>query len=119
MKKERECILSEKDFCRVIDELEKLDDKIENMNSALSELSEVSYNFSGFLFDSHINLILNLLELITHDVETQWIKYYIYELNYGKKWKKGYITFDGEDIKLKNSKDLYKILIDNIRIKRT
>jgi len=38
--------------------------------------------------------------------------YFVYELEFGEKWKEGVVTdVDGNDIPLKNSSDLYDLLI--------
>jgi hypothetical protein len=53
--------------------------------------------------------ITNILSYLTSD-ESDWIGYYIYELDFGRKWKKGKVTFDNKDIKLKTPNDLWKII---------
>lgn len=42
--------------------------------------------------------------------ENDWIEYYLYELDCGKKWVPGTVTFDDVDIKLSTPEDLYNIL---------
>ena len=41
----------------------------------------------------------------------EWIDYFCFELDFGKKWKEGVITEkDGTDIILKTPEDLYNLL---------
>ena len=53
--------------------------------------------------------IVKLLQHLTSDT-SDWITYYMYELNFGKDYREGTVTFDGINIKLKTPKDLWKIL---------
>lgn len=49
-----------------------------------------------------------------HSPDSRWINdidYYMYELDFGKKWKPGCLTIDNKDISLRNSEDLWNILV--------
>lgn len=64
------------------------------------------------LFD----VILELLEHIFHDEENQWIYYWMYEKDFGKAYKDGDVTDkEGNVIKLKTIRDLYDLLISNLK----
>ena len=45
--------------------------------------------------------------------QSDWIGYWIYDLNFGKKFKKGMVKSEGNNISLKTITDLYKLLVDN------
>ena len=61
--------------------------------------------------------MVDLLEDLTHDSENEWILYYIYDLNFGKKYKDGMITDkDNNNIKMKSIKDLYNFLKKNAEL---
>lgn len=54
--------------------------------------------------------IIGLLEYIMDD-ESEWISYWVYELDCGKRYKDGMITdAEGNNIKLKTITDLWAIL---------
>ena len=55
-----------------------------------------------------IGLVDNILGEKDKD---EWIDYFCFELDFGKKWKEGVITEkDGTDIILKTAEDLYNLL---------
>ena len=70
------------------------------------------YDLHGrsFVDISLVKLMLELLEKLYLDYE-KWIKYWIYDLDFGKNWKPGeLIDFDGSDIKLETMEDLKSFL---------
>lgn len=57
-------------------------------------------------------LFPKMLAELTYD-SSDWISYYIYELNWGESWKEGMVTDkNGKDIPLKTTKDLYNLLLE-------
>lgn len=42
--------------------------------------------------------------------ECDWISYWMWELNFGEKWKPGTVTENGNDIPLKTIDDLWNLL---------
>ena len=55
-----------------------------------------------------MNIINTWKELLKD--ESEWIEYFIYELDFGKDYKKGCVTFEGKNVKLKTFEDLWNIL---------
>jgi hypothetical protein len=53
--------------------------------------------------------LLNLLKSTMKDTY-EWIEYWICELECGKKYRTGSVTYDGKPIKLKTIADLYALL---------
>ena len=89
------------DFKKLLDIEEKIDDS----------LRELSPEFGGFSLGIAIDLIHELLKDVMLDRYDN-ICYYIYELDWGTKWKKDSVT-DGEtgkSIPLKNLNDLYDLI---------
>ena len=39
-----------------------------------------------------------------------WIEYYIWDLDFGRKWKKDSVKVKGKNFKLKNAYDLWDLL---------
>src|SRR6056297_393184 len=62
-------------------------------------------NFTSGVSDS----IIDLLEDYFCDDE-DWIYYWLYELDFGQKWKPGLVQINGSEIKLQTIEDLYGIL---------
>ena len=92
---------------------------------------ETLRRFSGLinkLMDLGVNLIdcepimnmeadfVNLLEDAMGDSETNWISYWIYELDFGANYTDGAVITPptNEHIPLKTSEDLYNLLIGNM-----
>lgn len=56
--------------------------------------------------------LINILKLATNDTEKHsTIEDFIYELDFGKQWKKGFLYFNGKDIPLASIDDLWKALV--------
>ena len=52
--------------------------------------------------------LIKILKAETDD--TDWIEYFIYELDFGEKYEDGSITENGKNIKLKTPEDLWELL---------
>jgi hypothetical protein len=61
------------------------------------------------LYDVLFDVILNLLE-IHFDDNDYWISYWVFDLDFGKKYKKGKVVVNEREIKLESIEDLYKVL---------
>ncbi len=102
--------ITKENFCALVDDIERYYRFLEK----LEEVSQI--DFINTPFYSFINQVSNfLVELFfLHSLDSRWINdidYYMYELDFGKKWKPGCLTIDDKDIPLRNSEDLWNILI--------
>lgn len=68
----------------------------------------------GFIPDD--DLPLDILREIFKD-DDDWIRYWVYDLEFGSRWVKGMITVDGVEISLRTVRDLYNFLVLNMHIK--
>lgn len=100
-------MLSKQDFIKTMIELKKLDEDIRDVDLALKKLDP---DFGGFYISRCTTLIVDCLKSAMNDKD-DWISYYIYELEWGNKWKKGTVTDNKKDIKLKTLDDLYNYII--------
>ena len=58
---------------------------------------------------------MNLLKTAFNDNhKDSWIDYFIWELDFGKKYKSGCITDKGKDVDISDSGKLYDFLINQI-----
>ena len=59
---------------------------------------------------------INILEDACGDSTTDWISYWLYELDRGAGWEPGCVTDDnGNEIKLETLDDLYELLVENMK----
>ena len=68
----------------------------------------------GFIPDD--SLPIDILRDVFEDDE-DWIGYWLYELEFGVKWRPGTVTIDDVDIPLGSVKDLYNFLVKNMEEK--
>lgn len=99
-----------KQFCELLKAMEDIDKK---QNKICSVLEETCDDSSLFLPSMNGKIISYLTECF-HD-KSEWIWYFIYDLNYGKDWTPGTITLSGKDCRLNTYDDLYDLLIENIK----
>ncbi|KFZ25793.1 MAG: hypothetical protein KQ78_01998 [Candidatus Izimaplasma bacterium HR2] len=85
---------------------------IKNYSESDSKLDDIlkSESFITYSYDA-ISAITKLLEHIMNDSETQWINYWLWELDFGKENYRMKIEENGVEIPLTTIRDLYNILI--------
>ena len=59
--------------------------------------------------------IVTLLEVIMKDKENDGTGYFCWELNFGRRYKPGMITDGDKDIPLATTRDLYNLLLENMK----
>jgi hypothetical protein len=95
-------------FTKLMVEFKKLQDDEHAVHDAMQKLSP---DFGGFYLSRYSELFTRMIKMLTGDGDADWIGYYIYELEWGKKYHKGCITDNKKkDIPLKTIKDLYNII---------
>ena len=101
-------MLSKEEFVKAINEVENVCRYQEGLNNFFRK-----NNVDGYIFQPDCtSTVISLLHTIagTKDKD-EWIDYFCFELDFGKKWKEGVITEkDGTDIILKTAEDLYNLL---------
>ena len=101
---------------------EQFEDYILFIKSAQEEEDKLNSLFRECFDDSSFyphtryeTKLIKLLEYIMEDEDTGWISYFIYELNFGEKWKEGFVVdkvFGKEvDIPMKTIRNLYDYLL--------
>lgn len=104
-------ILSRDDFCRTIYELKRNDEFIDKLNDLFSEFKRDDAVYCTGLEST----IVSLLETMFDDNQTNWISYWLWELNFGNDYKEGDVTeHDGTIIPLRTAEELYDFLIKNM-----
>ena len=100
-------MLSKELFVKTINELKDFDEVSNKVSNYLKKYF-LDFNITPLFFEE---LIVELLENSMND-KYEWISYYIYELDYGKSFKMGYVTEeDGTEIDISTPEKLYDFLI--------
>lgn len=110
------CVLSEQEFVDVMNRLRVASDLQQQVNELFRNSRETIENDFGnaaALQISHESTVVFLLKKMLHD-EYEYIDYFVYELDYGRKYKKGMITDEnGQDIDIHTPKLLYDFISNN------
>jgi hypothetical protein len=104
-------VFTKDEFVSALEALQKQYDHDQKCSDAMEVIFPNDF-ISGY--DNHW-LTDKLVELLEYEMNDwgRWINYFIYELDFGKKWKPGTITENGKDIPLRNAEELYDILRDD------
>lgn len=96
-------------FIKVVNQIEELNNEQEEFNSILHKIDN---EFGGGLIhNKSIDFLTNLLKELINDTN-DWISYYMWEIDFGKKYYDGCVTeSDGTNISLRNAEDLYNLII--------
>lgn len=101
-------LLKKEQFVEAIKDIENAQRYQEELNNFFRK-----NNVDGYIFQPDCTpTVINLLHTIygVNDKDN-WIDYFCFELDFGKKWKKGLITKkNGTDIVLCSPEDLYDLL---------
>lgn len=103
--------MDKKLFVDTMNEIEKLNQEQEKFNDLLKEIDP---DFGGCLIHNKtISLLEDLLSKLVNDKYGD-IGYYMWELDFGKKYEEGMVTAsDGTPIPLATAADLYELIMDN------
>ena len=103
-------------FCKIIKTLQTANDVQDQVNEIYRnsrENIENDFGNAAALQISHESTVVFLLKKMLHD-EYEYIDYFVYELDYGRKYKKGMITDEnGQDIDIHTPKLLYDFISSN------
>lgn len=103
--------MTKQEFNKILTELQSTNEAANAIDNALRKLSP---DFGGISFGRYENLLVETLELYFKD-KSLWISYFIYELDWGRKYKDGCVTSRGRNIPLKTIDDLYDLLNKNLK----
>lgn len=110
------CILSEKEFVDVMNRLREASDLQEQVDKLFRNSREnIENDFcnAAALQISHENSVVFLLKRLMSD-QYEYIDYFIYELDYGRKYEAGTITDEnGRDIDIHTPELLYDFISNN------
>lgn len=105
-------MITKKEFVEIINRLKKynnLKDKINNLFDDCIDNKEMDFINAGSICIGHESVVVELLENMFN---TDMISYWIYELDYGKEYKDGYVQDGkGNNIDISTVEKLYDYLI--------
>lgn len=105
-------IISKDKFVEIINRLKNynnLQDKINDLFKENIDNKEMDFMNAGSICIGHENVVVYLLERM---FDADMISYFIYELDYGKKYKDGYVQDgEGNNIDISTVEKLYDYLI--------
>lgn len=106
-------MINREEFIKIIDRLKEVDDFVKETNNKARELKDAImsdfFNASS-LSISHEDIVVKLLENIFNG--TDIISWWLYELDYGRKYKRGCIKdCNGKNINVSDAGKLYDYLI--------
>lgn len=103
-------MISKQEFVTAMEQLEALNKKMENVDSAMRELNP---DFCSFYVIDAIDIPISILEEVFNDIEESWLGYFVWEQNWLHDLKLGDITVNGVQIQINNWEDVYDFLIEN------
>ncbi len=101
-------MISKEKFIEYMNELQELNDTYDAINEVAKELEM----FSLYSIEYEA-IILDILKTVFKD-KNDWIGYFIFELDFGRKYEDGMIEFDDIPIPMRNAGELYDVLIENM-----
>ena len=103
--------MSKESFCKVMDNYKSMFNFTDEMNELFDK-----YKMDGNIYPPMCTeTVVDLLEYIFND-KKRWIKYWIFELDFGKDYEDGDVKDEhGEVIPLKTVEDLYDLLVRNMK----
>lgn len=103
-------ILNKTNFCNVINELKRSEEFVDKLNSLFSEFQREDSVYNTGLE----GVVVELLETMFDDNDTNWISYWIWEENFGETYSEG----DGMIVPLRTAEELYDFPIKNMEEKQ-
>lgn len=104
-------MISKDRFVNIMERLEKLDSKMNRVDSALYDLSP---DFGGFHIPDVLEITLDILRDIFDD-QDELIDYFVYELDFLRKFKWGCVRDKNDSpIDLSTWDKIYEFLIENM-----
>lgn len=105
-------MISKEEFVEIINRLKETDDIKNKVNEIFRKSTDsklTGYLEASSLMICHEEIVVKLLEIIFNDYET--ISYWLYELDYGRKYTDGCISDEAGNIDISTPEKLYEYLI--------
>lgn len=108
-------MISKKEFVDIINRLKEVNDFVDNTNDNARKLHDVIvsdfFNASSLMI-SHETIVVQLLKNIFNLQDDDTLTWWLYEKDYGRKFKIGDFTIDEVNIDLTTTEKLYDYLVE-------
>lgn len=105
-------MINKKEFVKIINRLRDYNDlqnKINELFENCIDNRENDFCNAGSICIGHETIVVDLLQIMFNDVDT--LNYWLYNCDYGRKFKIGMMSVDGVDIDLTTPEKLYDYLV--------
>lgn len=103
-------MISKETFVEVMNKLETLDKKMNDVDVAMKALSP---DFCGFYIPQAFCIVLDILNNIFND-KSDWLSYFVFELDWLHDWKSGDVLVNDKSVDLSTWDKAYDFLINNM-----
>lgn len=100
-------MLTKEQFINYINRLQSFIDYNEEINSLQTKYKKEIYSSDYDMFDVAVSILMDMFR----DNENDNIGYFIYELDFGRKYKDGMIKDNNVNIRMSNAEELYDYLV--------
>lgn len=108
-------MISKKEFVEIINKLKQVNDFVEETNNNARKLHDAIvsdfFNASSLMI-SHEEIVVKLLSEIFNLQDDDTLTWWLYENDYGRKFKVGSFSANGVDIDLTTPEKLYDYLVE-------
>ena len=108
-------MISKREFVDIINKLKEVNDFVETTNKNVKKLHDAIvsdfFNASSLMI-THEGIVVKLLREIFSLQDDDTLTWWLYEKDYGRKFKIGDFTIDGVDIDLTTIEKLYDYLVE-------
>lgn len=108
-------MISKKEFVDIINKLKEVNDFVDNTNDNARKLHDAIvsdfFNASSLMI-SHETIVVQLLKNIFNLQDDDTLTWWLYEKDYGRKFKIGDFTIDEVNIDLTTTEKLYDYLVE-------
>ena len=112
-------MINKEEFCKIIKRLtdyNDLQDKIQDLFRDNIDNQEMDFMNAGSICVGHETIVVQLLKNMFNNTDT--ISYWLYELDYGRKYKKGcFKDENGKKIDISTPEKLYDYLVKEMEKK--
>ena len=105
--------IKKQQFCSIIEAIKLQDEHDNKCIDALSILLPEDRIVIGYNNNWLAIALMSLLKIIFKD-ESEWISYWLYDLDFGKQYKKGCVTSNGKNCDISTPEKLYEFLMKTI-----
>ena len=99
-------------FVQTINFIKERDDAMTKINNVFSDEFEDSMFYPYFKYNRQLLKVLAASFDYDDDIIEDWITYYCYELDFGRKHELGYVTKDAVPVPLGTPEELYDFLFE-------